>query len=226
MYIPSVLTIRPALTLSSQDPRSLDSFKWYGSLYEYSRPAVEGVEEDEERELGPDGDLVASMISTAIIPRVCKLIEGGGLDVYSEAHIKRVVDLAEEIEATMEEGNGKFQTLLSAVLSRVRLAVEETESLLAKFEASNAVAAPFNPEAIPSRRRFLLRRVKLLKNLWRWRRYTGEKFGVDHLITRLVEKCFIGVAEGGWEVGGRDAAQTVCDLDHYLVLLLKRSVNR
>lgn len=226
MHISFTLSVGLTLTLLSQDPRSLDSFKWYKSLYEYSRPSVEGAEEDEERELGPDGDLVASMISTAIIPRVCKLIEGGDLDVYSEAHLKRVVDLAEEIEATMEEGNGKFQILLSAVLSRFRSAVEETESLLAKFEASNASAAPFNPEAIPSRRRFLLRRVKLLKNLWRWRRYTGEKFGVDQLITRLVEKCFIGVAEGGWGIGGSDATQTVCHFDRPFALVLKRSINR
>lgn len=33
---------------------------------------------------------------------------------------------------------------------------------------------------------------------------------MDQLLTRLVERCFISVAEGGWDVGGKDAAQTVC----------------
>ncbi|KAJ3546685.1 hypothetical protein NMY22_g1952 [Coprinellus aureogranulatus] len=210
-----------------EDIRSLDSFKWYKGLYEYSRPITEDTDEDEERELGPDGDLVASMVSTAIIPRICKVVEGGALDVYSEGHIKRMVDLAEEIEATMDEGNSKFQTLLAAVLSRFRLAVEETENLLAKFESVSLTPAPFNPEAIPSRRRFLLRRVKLVKNLWRWRRYTGERFGVDQLLTRLVEKCFIGVAEGGWDVGGKDAAQTVAAIlpKELIPLQMKRLLN-
>lgn len=62
-----------------------------------------------ERELGPDGDLVSAMISTAIIPRLCKMVEGGVLDVYSDVHIRRMIDLAEEIEASVENGNPKFQ---------------------------------------------------------------------------------------------------------------------
>ena len=89
-----------------QDPRNLHDFKWYKGLYEYCRPG-EGAVED--RELGPDGDLVASMISTAVIPMICKVIEGGALDVYSQKHIVRMIDLAEEIEASLDQGNIKFQ---------------------------------------------------------------------------------------------------------------------
>ena len=89
-----------------QDQRNLHDFKWYKGLYEYCRPG-EGAVED--RELGPDGDLVASMISTAVIPMICKVIEGGALDVYSQKLILRMVDLAEEIEASLDPGNIKFQ---------------------------------------------------------------------------------------------------------------------
>ena len=35
---------------------------------------------DVDTELGPDGDLVSAMISTAVIPRICKMIEGGAFD--------------------------------------------------------------------------------------------------------------------------------------------------
>ena len=49
------------------------------------------------------------MISTAVIPMICKIIDEGALDVYSLKHIKRVVDLSEEIEASLEAGNVKFQ---------------------------------------------------------------------------------------------------------------------
>jgi len=86
----------------------LHSFKWYRGLYAYSRPEQEEIVV-EERELGPDGDLVASMISTAVIPMICKIIDGGALDVYSLEHIKRIIDLSEEIEASLEAGNVKFQ---------------------------------------------------------------------------------------------------------------------
>lgn len=51
------------------------------------------------------------MVSTTIIPRLCKLIEGGALDVYSTRHIRRVIDLAEEVEASVEDGNAKLQVL-------------------------------------------------------------------------------------------------------------------
>ena len=90
-----------------QDQRNLHDFKWYKGLYEYCRPGEGTAVED--RELGPDGDLVASMVSTTVIPMICKVIEGGALDVYSLKHIMRMVDLAEEIEASLDPGNIKFQ---------------------------------------------------------------------------------------------------------------------
>jgi len=114
-YEVSVKLEHALMALPLQEVRSLDSFNWYKSLYEYSRPDTGNGAAHEERELGPDGDLVASMISTAIIPKVCKLIESGMLDVYSERHIKRIVDFAEEIEATMEEGNTKFQVFSCSI---------------------------------------------------------------------------------------------------------------
>ncbi|KAH6912669.1 nineteen complex-related protein 2-domain-containing protein [Coprinopsis sp. MPI-PUGE-AT-0042] len=194
-----------------EDKRSLDSFKWYKGLYDYSRPATGG--EVEEPELGPDGDLVAAMTSTAIIPRMCKALEGGALDVYSEKHIKRVVDLAEEVEASIEGSNSmKYQTLLGSVVSLFQAAIADTESLIAKFHSLRDSTQAFDPDAIPSRRRFLLRRVKLLKNLLRWRKFTGERFGLDRLIGRLIDNCFMTVAEGGWDVGGEEVARTVLSI--------------
>lgn len=49
------------------------------------------------------------MVSTAIIPRICKVLEAGGLDVYSERHIRRIIDLFEEIEASVEGESVKLQ---------------------------------------------------------------------------------------------------------------------
>jgi hypothetical protein len=94
----------------------LDSFDFYSALYSYSRPPPSSqstsMEEDEEPELGPDGDLVSAMISTAVIPRLCKLIEGGGFDPYSAKHVRRMVDLAEQVEASVARDNLKFHVSL------------------------------------------------------------------------------------------------------------------
>ncbi|KAJ7451559.1 nineteen complex-related protein 2-domain-containing protein [Mycena latifolia] len=176
-----------------KEPKSLDSFKWYQGLYAYSRPSGD--------ELGPDGDLVASMISTAVIPRVCKLVEGGAFDAYSDAHVRRVVDLSEEIEASVEPGNAKLLVLLKSVLSIFRTAMTENEKLVEKYKLTSAgTPAAFDPASIPARTRFVNRRMKLLRNLVKWRKYTGERFGIGESISRLVD-AISDVARGGWDGG-------------------------
>jgi len=49
------------------------------------------------------------MISTVVIPRICKLLESGALDVYSKRHIRRAVDLFQEVEASINGENVKLQ---------------------------------------------------------------------------------------------------------------------
>ena len=77
----------------------LDSFKWYAALYKYSRPSS-GDAMDEDDILGPDGDLVSAMISSSVVPRLYKIIRGGGYDVYSSKHMRSLIDLAEQVEAS------------------------------------------------------------------------------------------------------------------------------
>ena len=73
----------------------MDSFAWYTSLYEYSRANT-----GDEEELGPDGDLVSAMISTAVVPRLVRVIQGGSFDAYSAKHTRRVLDLCDQVEAS------------------------------------------------------------------------------------------------------------------------------
>lgn len=88
----------------------MDNFSWYQSLYTYSRPRpTDQDDEDEtEAELGSDGDLVSAMISTAVIPRICKLLESGALDPYSAKDIRTLIDLAEQIELSVGREEQKF----------------------------------------------------------------------------------------------------------------------
>ncbi|KAF7288531.1 GC-rich sequence DNA-binding factor-like protein [Mycena chlorophos] len=178
-----------------KDSRSLDSFNWFQGLYVYSRPNGE--------DLGPDGDLVASMISTAVLPRVCKLLENGVLDVYSDPEVRRAVDLCEELEASVESGNAKFLTLLQTVSKAFQAAISNDIQLVATIRSRSTGfgAAPFDPASIPARTRYLNRRIKLLRNLVRWRKYAGAKrFGIEETVQKLAA-AITEAAQGAWDGG-------------------------
>jgi len=183
----------------TEDPRVLDSFAWYNALYEYSRPRSSDAM-DEDDTLGPDGDLVSAMISTAVVPRLYKVIRGGGCDVYSAKHVRTLIDLAEQVEASATRE--KFELLVKAVVETFREAVEATEKTLQPFLEHNA--AKFDPESIPARRRFLMRRYKLVSNMTKWRKHTGECFGIGELVGKAVVNIMLPTARSGWEVGGQD----------------------
>lgn len=87
--------------------------------------------------------------------------------------------------------------------------VSFTESALAPFMSLNS--PPFNPDSIPARRRFLARRIKLLQNLLRWRKFTGERFGIGQLMAKLVDRCITPVADSGWDVGGEERTRQVME---------------
>ncbi|KAJ3784612.1 nineteen complex-related protein 2-domain-containing protein [Lentinula aff. detonsa] len=192
-----------------QDSQSLDSFRWYHDLYEFCRPGDDG------QELGPEGDLVSSMVSTAIIPRLSKIVESGALDVYSSSHVRRAADLLEELEASVSEvdqGHLKLQIFQKAVISCFAEVVSENEALLVKYTADYQSASGFNPEAIPARKRYLAQQVKLIKNLIKWRKSTGELFGVGQLITRVLDGLILNAADSGWDVGGEEALKEIASI--------------
>ncbi|KAI0058268.1 hypothetical protein BV25DRAFT_1919473 [Artomyces pyxidatus] len=189
-----------------EDARSLDSFGWYSDLHKYSRPRRD-EDEDEEPDLGPDGDLVSAMISTAVIPRLAKVVENGALDPVSRKDVRRMIDLAEEIEISLEKSNLKFQVLLKAVVTNFREAIGALDASQQPFLGLNN--PPFSPEAIPARNRLLARHRKLLSNIVRWRGYAGGLFGIDELVIALVTNCMLPIADSGWEVGGEESMRQV-----------------
>ncbi len=96
----------------------------------------------------------------------------------------------------------------------------ETEKLVAQYRDIDR-RVPFNPEAIPARQRFVARRIKLLRNLIRWRKYAGERFGLGRLVDRiLVEGSTIEILHEGWDIGGMAMAHMVSDRPHSECLLV------
>ncbi|EIW80893.1 GCFC-domain-containing protein [Coniophora puteana RWD-64-598 SS2] len=186
-----------------EESQSLDDFGWYSALHEFSQDSNEG-------EGAPEGDLVSAMISTAVTPRLCKLIEGGAFDPYSNAAVRKVVDLTEQIEASIGSDHYKYLALLKSVVSVFEQAVTDAESLAGPYVALNRPV--FDPDAIGARQRLLLRSIKLTGNMMRWRKYTGEKYGIGELCTRLSTRCFVRVAVSGWEVGGEEKARQLLSM--------------
>lgn len=182
-----------------QDSRTLDSFRWYANLYEYSRPTVPH-EDTNMPEFGPDGDLVSATITTVVLPRLAKLLEGGALDPFSGKDIRRLVDLAEEVEISVERSNPKFQMFLKTALSVFQNAVNDFMSLQEPFLAQDN--PPFHPEAVPARKRVLARQKKLIINIIRWRKYTKSLFDIDEVANSFLVDCILPVARSGWDVGG------------------------
>ncbi|KAJ7830261.1 hypothetical protein B0H13DRAFT_1916000 [Mycena leptocephala] len=152
-------------------------------------------------DLGSDGDLVVS-ISTVVIPRICKLVEGGVFDAYSDANVKRIIDLSDEVAISLEHGNAKYLVLLKTVLMVFQAAITENASLIEKYKlaSSTGPAAAFDPASTPARTRFLNRRMKLLRNMMKWKKYTGERFGIGEGVSRLVDS-ISDIAQGGWDGG-------------------------
>lgn len=93
-----------------QDPRTLDSFAWYNAIYQFAHQLENEHEDDGADEPdGHDKDLLSSMISTAIVPRLSQLIEAGAFDPYSARDLRRLIDLAEQIEVSVDKDGLKFQ---------------------------------------------------------------------------------------------------------------------
>src|SRR5882724_10956357 len=99
-------------SIKQDTSRGLDSFEWSTALHDYSRPYQDtdsGVKDAFEPDIGPGGDMVSSMISQAVIPRICKLVEGGAFDPYSTNHVRRMIDISEQVEASVEQQGLRFQ---------------------------------------------------------------------------------------------------------------------
>lgn len=96
-----------------------------------------------------------------------------------------------------------LQMLLKSVYTVFLSEVSATEALITSYLSSSN--PPFDPSAFPARKRFLARRIKLVQNILRWRKYTAERFGIGELTTRILIRCIAPVAERGWDVGGEES---------------------
>jgi len=135
-----------------------------------------------------------------------------------------MINLAEQVEASIGHDNPKFQMILKSVFSVFERSVSASESLIAPFVALNCPV--FDPDAIAARRRLLCHASKFLNTLIQWRKYTGEKLGIADLCIRHMNNVVLPIAESGWEVGGEEITREMIAIMPYEVIrALKAPLN-
>ena len=99
--------------------------------------------------------------------------------------------------------------LIKSLTPPFREAIEATRSLiLPSLDAHNPPPA-FDPASVKSRRRFLIRRTKLLVNLITWHKAVGEVPEIDELVRKLLVDVMLPIAQTGWDVGGQEIMSKV-----------------
>jgi hypothetical protein len=152
---------------------------------------------DDEPPLGSDGDLVLSIMTSTILPRLTVVFgTPGAYDPYSSGQTRRAVDLLEQIESLFEGApHARFTALVNAVLAPFQHALGTLSTLLTLAHAGSPPPA-FNPNAFAARLRFLGRLSKLVRNAAALRSWAREP--VAQIVDGLVG---LGqrLAESGWE---------------------------
>ena len=105
----------------------MDSFKWFGGLYSYSHshnsvnPNGNGVPEGGIHQQEEE-DLTSAMVATMFAPRLCAFIDNGAFNPYSTTHVRRLMELCEEVGVYVPKDDIKhkvrhafsFQTLVNS----------------------------------------------------------------------------------------------------------------
>ncbi|ODN78431.1 hypothetical protein L202_04069 [Cryptococcus amylolentus CBS 6039] len=185
---------------------SLESFGWFGSLYRYCHPPVQHADEDDDMDDAPlscDGDLVASMVSSAVVPLLTKTFEAGAYDPYSAPQTRRAVDLADVVAELTGKDSRKFTALLKAVLTVFHEHLISLSTSIAQATAFDAIQPPaFDPATRTEMERYVRRRIKLLKNILLWKREAPQE--VRELVVRLVGEVLRPILSRHWDGGGKE----------------------
>ncbi|WWC93055.1 uncharacterized protein L201_008019 [Kwoniella dendrophila CBS 6074] len=196
--------------------KTLDSFTWLHSLHHYSHPPIPktGIPEeddmdlDDEPPLGPEGDLVATMVSTAVVPLLTKAFEAGAYDPYSVGQTRRAVDLVDVVREMMGKDSKKYTTLLKAVLGVYHEHLLSLSSTISSTLSPGSIPPPaFDPASRTSMERYVNRRIKLIKNIALWKREAPQE--TRELVIRLVGEVLRPIFSKTWDGGGREMAAKV-----------------
>lgn len=200
-------------------------------------------EDGQEEDAAESEEVVNALVTTVVIPRLEKLARAA-FDPLSRKQTMRAVGLVDEVSYCVEKSSPRFEvsvlrapedyrtdtngshyvkSLVQAFVSRVQLAITQSQSLIAPNLALLAqLSRAFDPSTFTARLHFLQRQYKLLENALKWRRFArsvrlsaraadehfaGAGMLFDELLQReLVAKVMLPVIEASWSTGGQEIA--------------------
>ncbi|BEI96045.1 hypothetical protein CcaverHIS631_0109940 [Cutaneotrichosporon cavernicola] len=183
---------------------TLDSFRWYRGLYEYSRLRMEDDDDDDAMDLEPDvapeGDQAVEMVSKLVVPNLLSALEK--YDPYSARQTRKLRDVVDFVGMLLGEDHRKYQDLVRCVIGVYSSHIASLATAVAGAAGPIATRAPpYNPAARSAMQRFVRRRIKLLANLGQWRRLALD---VKDLTARVVSLTLRPMLAKTWSEGGGD----------------------
>lgn len=140
-------------------PRTgLDGFGWEHALQLYVERA------DPPR--GGDDEALATLVSTAVIPRLLGMAEHGAYDPYSVQETQSLLFLVEQISYVLDVTQWRFQSLLRAF---VQVLQRHSDVLCDALQAPVVLpGAPVHPDRVPAQQRIADTLGQLAGNVLRW----------------------------------------------------------
>ncbi|BGP33773.1 hypothetical protein JCM10296v2_005577 [Rhodotorula toruloides] len=215
----------------------LSAYSWHKALSSYGHSSSAPNEDDlDEEEADESTEVVNAVVASVVIPRLSALAKAA-YDPFSSRQTVAALKLVDEISYCVETNSPKFENLIHSFLSRLRLAVAQSQSLILPYQSSLSLPSlAYDPTTFTARLNFLHRQLKLIRTCSRWRRYmralrvpavpekfetaggetveaeTGAGATFDELVQReLVAKTVLPVVEAAWASGGEEVAKKILE---------------
>ncbi|KAJ9107743.1 hypothetical protein QFC21_001204 [Naganishia friedmannii] len=203
----------------SRSNTSVDSFRWFHALHAYSHPKLLAAQKQtdkpmsdsdsddaEEPPLAPEGDMAGAMVSGAVTRLVINAVEAGEYDPYSLRQTRRLVDLVDLVSDYTGKEGGKYKALLKAILAVFLEQIQALSTLIsATLQASATPPPAFDAASRSALSTFTHRRLKLIKNMFAWRRYAPQE--VIQLVGMLLQQVVRPCLSRCWDSGGKELTE-------------------
>lgn len=209
----------------SRSKKSLDSFKWFHALHNYSRPKADHRDDDgangnenedsdedmdieEEPAVGLEGDLVTAMVSSTVTKNINAAIQAGAYDIYSLRQTRILVDLLDMVTEYTGKQNSKTKTILGTILSSFVNEIESQAKTVQESIHPNSIPPPdFDPSTRSAVATYTNKRIKLIKNILAWKRFAPSEVVV--LANKTINEVISPALNRSWNNGGKEAAMKV-----------------
>ncbi|WFD18042.1 hypothetical protein MCAP1_000254 [Malassezia caprae] len=155
------MATEPGTVVLRTSPSGLDGFAWEAGLSAYvDRASVPQ---------GGDDEALATLVSSAVVPRLMTLAELGAYDPFSTEETQAVLALCEQVSYLLDPQQRRFQSLIQAYMD---VFASHVQALGTVLRAPPTIpGAPMHPDVPRARQRIAAVLCGLAGNLLRWAVY-------------------------------------------------------